>query len=101
MPITKHHLYPHRLNQLSNVFKVLGCPARLTILKYLGEHGPAYNKELVAYIQLSQSSVSKHLRQLININLVICMQLETSMIYRINEAIWQNMLWLHNVVDDD
>jgi DNA-binding transcriptional ArsR family regulator len=101
MPITKHHLYPQQLNQISNTFKTLGCPARLTILKYLLDHGYSSNKELVQYIQLSQSSVSEHLRQLGSIDLVVSTQLETYMIYRINEAIWQNMPWLHALINED
>jgi DNA-binding transcriptional ArsR family regulator len=101
MPITKHHLYPAHLNQISNVFKILGCPARLTILKYLLDHESANNKQLVQYIQLSQSCVSEHLRQLISIDLVVATQLETSMIYRLNEAIWQNMPLLHVLFNED
>jgi ArsR family transcriptional regulator, arsenate/arsenite/antimonite-responsive transcriptional repressor len=90
MPITKYNLYPQQLNQISHIFKVLSCPARLTILKYLLDHGSSNNKELVEYLQLKQSTVSEHLKQLISIDLVVATQLETSMLYRTNIDIFQN-----------
>jgi len=101
MPITKFSLYPHYLNQISHIFKVLGCPARLTILKYLLDYGPSNNKQLVEYLQLKQSTVSEHLKQLISIDLVEANQQETSMIYKINVSVWQNMPWLTELFDMD
>jgi DNA-binding transcriptional ArsR family regulator len=85
MPLTKHHLYSQELNHLANIFRVLGHGARLTILKYLLDQGSANNKELVEYLQLSQSTVSQHLKELASIDLVVVTQRETSMIYSINE----------------
>src|SRR4051794_1056356 len=96
MPITKYNLYPQQLNQISHIFKVLGCPARLTILKYLLDHGPSNNKQLVEYLQLKQSTVSEHLKQLVCIDLVVATQQETSMIYKICENTMQQMPYLVN-----
>src|SRR5687768_4638415 len=92
MPITKHHFYPQHLNQISNTFKVLSCPARFSILKYLLDQGAANNKELVQYLGLSQSTVSPHLAQLLNIVLLVTTQHETSMLYRIDDDVWKMYL---------
>ena len=91
MPITKHHLYTPDINSVSNIFRVLGCPARLTILKYLLEHGHANNKQLVEYLQLKQSTVSEHLKQLISIDFVEASPMENFIRYTINQQAFQNL----------
>ena len=101
MPLTKHHLYPQRFIQLSNTFKVLACPAQLTILKYLLDHGSSNNKELGEHLGLSQSTLSAHIKQLKSIDLMGATQLETSMIDRVNDAVWPNMPRLHALLHEE
>lgn len=91
MGLSKNHLYSEDHNYLALIFRTLGHGARLTILNYLLEHGRATNKELVEHLQLSQSTVSEHLRCLKSINLVVATQQETSMIYNINQPLWVQM----------
>lgn len=91
MPISKLHLYHQEYNNMATFFRVIGHGARLSILKYLQEHGPVNNKELVEFLKLSQSTVSEHLRLLLSIDIIIATQRETSILYDINELRWEQL----------
>ena len=88
---SKNHLYSENHNYLAQIFKTLGHGARLTILQYLLDHGRASNKELVESLQLSQSTVSEHLKCMRDIDLINATQQETFMIYSINKSFWEEL----------
>lgn len=91
MGLSKHHLYSDEQNKWALIFKTLGHGARISILQYLLDQGRANNKELVGHLQLSQSTVSEHLKCLQSIDLIIASQHETSMIYSINEPLCREL----------
>lgn len=84
MPVSKSFLYPDEFNRVAAILQALGHGARLCILHYLLEQGKANNKELVEYLGLSQSTVSGHLKILMNVDLIVGTQIETSIFYQIS-----------------
>ena len=70
MGLTKHELYPKEHNDLANLIKAIGHPARLSILQYLTHHVMASEKEIAAHVGLSQPSISRHLNLLIQREMV-------------------------------
>ncbi len=67
--------------ELSEMSKCLAHPARVMIISILAKHKDRTCKEIVAELPLSQSTVSKHLKDLLEENL-ICRKIEgTQSIY--------------------
>lgn len=56
--------------ELSQMAKCLSHPARIQIITILSKHKDRTCKELVAELPLSQSTVSKHLNDLLQENLI-------------------------------
>lgn len=57
--------------QLAKIFKALGNPTRLAILKHLAGCQPCMCGDIVADLPLAQSTVSQHLRVLREAGLII------------------------------
>ena len=51
--------------------KALAHPARLAILKHLNDNDCCYTKDLLAEIPMAQSTISQHLKELKDANLII------------------------------
>ncbi len=56
--------FSNQTNQLSNIFKALGHPARLTIIELLLKEGRVKCKEIAFSIPLSETTVNRHIRVL-------------------------------------
>lgn len=67
--------------QLSVYAKALAHPARITILKILGENDAYTCGEIVRELSLSQSTVSQHLQELKNAGLVTMREVGTKSEY--------------------
>ena len=89
MGITKKELHEENVNLLATLFKVLGHPARISVLQILRERGSASVGELVDAIGLAQSTVSEHIIELKRIPLIRGTQIGTSMQYELHEAMWE------------
>lgn len=70
MGITKIHPYPDQTIQLARIAKALGHPARITIMKYLFENQQATNDTFQSITTLAQSTISRHMQELISADLV-------------------------------
>ncbi|MNU64014.1 Helix-turn-helix domain protein [compost metagenome] len=70
MGITKIHPYPNETIQLARIAKALGHPARITMLKYLFENRRATNDTFQSITTLAQSTISRHIQELISADLV-------------------------------
>ena len=91
MGVSKN-IFSEKKTALALLLKTLGHGARVSIIQYILDHGSATNKGLVDSIQyLSQSCISEHIAQLKNINLIIANQRDTSMIYTINQQLWNEI----------
>ncbi|MGI9525782.1 MAG: ArsR/SmtB family transcription factor [Weeksellaceae bacterium] len=91
MGITKTAMYQDEIVTISSYFKVLGHPARITILQHLMNLETCVCGDLVESIGLSQSTISQHLKELKNIGLIQGTIEGSSVCYCINKKEWQKM----------
>ncbi len=87
MGITKSEHFTEEQNQLANTLKALGHPARIAIIEYLMEKQTCICGDIVNELPLSQPTISQHLKELENVNIIqgsiegnsicYCLNLET------------------------
>lgn len=71
MGITKSDIYTKEQNQLAAYAKVLGHPARIAILQHLLSNKSCICGDLVNEIGLAQATISQHLKEMKNIDLIV------------------------------
>jgi DNA-binding transcriptional ArsR family regulator len=92
MGLTRKEIHTEEINLLGAIFKTMGHPVRITILMYLAETGSANTSEIVEYIGgLSQSTVSAHIKSLLEMRVIRGYQFQTSMIYSLEKELLQNI----------
>jgi ArsR family transcriptional regulator len=67
---TKKKSFNQDINQIADIYKALGHPARLQILQVLLDKKKATCGEIVAELPLAQSTISKHLIELKKANVL-------------------------------
>lgn len=70
MGFTKKNLYTDAQNELADIAKALGHPARLVILQQLVRLSSCVCGDLVTEIGLAQPTVSQHLKELKRVGLI-------------------------------
>lgn len=92
MGATKSDLFSDEQNQLANLAKVLGHPARIAILERLLTHpqGCICN-DFVTEFALAQPTVSQHLTALKNAGIIQGQINGTSICYCINPKTWKHI----------
>ncbi|NNC94327.1 MAG: winged helix-turn-helix transcriptional regulator [Chitinophagales bacterium] len=70
MTVAKKEMFNKDENEIASIAKALGHPARIVILKILSDKGGCSCGELVSALPLSQSTVSQHLQELKNADLI-------------------------------
>ncbi|MBR9919240.1 MAG: winged helix-turn-helix transcriptional regulator [Bacteroidetes bacterium] len=70
MGVTKTSLYSKQANTIAQAAKVIGHPARVSILLHLLKKDQCINSDLVDELGLSQATISQHLRELKNSGLI-------------------------------
>ncbi|WP_378181079.1 ArsR/SmtB family transcription factor [Aquimarina sp. SS2-1] len=70
MGITKTQIFDQRQNELAQLFKILGHPARIAILQYISLQDACICNDLVEEIGLAQATISQHLKELKSIGLL-------------------------------
>lgn len=71
MALSKSDEFNKRTNSLARLMKALSHPARITILERLAESGTCMCGEIVKVLPLAQSTVSQHLKELREAELII------------------------------
>jgi len=79
------------VNQLSDLTKAIGHPARIQVLLYLKENGSSTCQNLVDALPYSQSTVSGHLQKLKDAGLIVMKSKQTSSIYSIKKDVLVDM----------
>ena len=64
MGITKTIGFSNETNEMAEILKALGHPARLEIVKFLMKSSSCICGDIVTVLPLAQSTVSKHLSEL-------------------------------------
>lgn len=70
MAITKTDLFTDELRKMAELFKAMGHPARLSILKLLSRRDTCVCGDITDELPLAQSTVSQHLKALKNAGLI-------------------------------
>lgn len=88
MGLTKSEIFTEEQNRISSIAKVLGHPARVAILQVLLSSDRCITGDLVNELGLAQATISQHLKELKNLNLIQGSIEGTSVCYCINVEEW-------------
>lgn len=91
MGVTKTDLYSEKELELAKMAKALSHPARVSILKCLLKANTCINGDLVQEIGLSQATISQHLRELKDAELIQGTIEGVSVSYCINQEKWKEI----------
>ncbi|WP_367331198.1 ArsR/SmtB family transcription factor [Sphingobacterium multivorum] len=89
MGITKTEIYTDEQNKLASFLKVLAHPARIAILQYIINQKACICNDLVEELGLAQATISQHLKELKNIDLIQGTIAGKSVCYCIDENVWK------------
>ena len=70
MGVTKSQIFNEKQNELAQIFKILGHPARIAILQYISNQESYICNDLVEEIGLAQATISQHLKELKSLGLL-------------------------------
>jgi ArsR family transcriptional regulator, arsenate/arsenite/antimonite-responsive transcriptional repressor len=70
MVASKKELFDDVLQQQANLFKVLGHPARLQIIRFLAETRTCYSGDISEDLPLGRTTVNQHLKELKNAGII-------------------------------
>jgi len=70
MGTTKTQIFNQDQNRMATIFKALANPARIAILEYISKQDACICNDIVDEIGLAQPTVSQHLKELKNIDLI-------------------------------
>ena len=96
MGLTKSEIFTEEQNKIARVAKVLGHPARIAILQHLFKINSCVCGDLVSVIGLAQPTISQHLKELKNLNLIQGNIEGTSVCYCVNQEEWKSLKSLLN-----
>ena len=91
MGLTKTDLFSTEQNEIAELAKLLGHPARIAILEYLLKENKCINGNLVQELGLAQATISQHLKELKKLELIQGSIEGTSMSYCINGKKWNEV----------
>ena len=86
MGASKTEHFTDRQNQIANITKALGHPARIAIIEYLMKVNECICGDIVNELPLAQPTVSQHLKELKNAGLIKGNIEGTSICYCIDET---------------
>jgi DNA-binding transcriptional ArsR family regulator len=89
MGATKKNVFSAEEEKISGYLKALGHPARIAILNLLFKKKSCICGDIVDEISLAQSTISQHLKELKEVNLIKGNIDGTSVCYCINEIEWK------------
>ncbi|RSK39681.1 ArsR/SmtB family transcription factor [Mangrovimonas spongiae] len=100
MGLAKSELFTDKQNQIAQLAKVFGHPARVAILEHLFKINSCVCGDLVNEIGLAQPTISQHLKELKHLGLIQGTIEGTSVCYCINTTNWIKMKQLLNAFLD-
>ncbi len=100
MGVTKTDKYSIEANKIASLLKALAHPARIEIIQYLLKSSTCINGHLVEELGLAQATVSQHLKELKNAEIIQGTIEGSSVCYCINPEKWKELsLVFSNLVD--
>ena len=100
MGATKTSHFSERQNELAIIAKALGHPARIAIIEHLINVDACICGDIVNQLPLAQPTVSQHLKELKNANLIKGNIEGNSICYCIDKTTWNKFLTLLNTFFD-
>lgn len=98
MGATKKHIHNKEIIEMANLFKAMGHPARVAIVNNLLADEEANCKKLQDSIQLSQSTISSHLKILHEVGILDVKVEGNNAFYRVNKPVLSKVsTYLENV----
>lgn len=91
MGITKSEIFTDQQNKIAIIAKAIGHPARVAILQHLFKANSCICGDLVDEIGLAQPTISQHLKELKNLNLIKGNIEGTRVCYCINQETWREI----------
>ena len=91
MGLTKSEIFTDSQNKIATMAKAFAHPARVAILQHLFNTNTCICGDLVDEIGLAQATISQHLKELKNLDLIKGSIEGTSVCYCINEEKWDEM----------
>jgi DNA-binding transcriptional ArsR family regulator len=88
MGISKTELFTEKQNELANLARTMGHPARIAILQRLAKINGCICNDLVAELGLAQPTISQHLKELKNAGIIKGTVEGTSVCYCIDPTVW-------------
>lgn len=102
MGLAKTELFTDEQNQIANIAKVFGHPARVAILQHLFSLNACVCGDLASEIGLAQPTISQHLKELKHLGLIKGVVEGTSVCYCIDQKNWTEMKKvMANFLDQD
>ncbi|MFC3811301.1 ArsR/SmtB family transcription factor [Lacihabitans lacunae] len=91
MGLVKSEIFTERQNEISNLAKALGHPARVAIIQQLFKIQGCICGDLVTEIGLAQATISQHLKELKSVGLIKGKIEGTSVCYCIDLEKWAEL----------
>ncbi len=98
MGITKTIGFTDETNEMAEILKALGHPARLEIVKFLMTSSSCICGDIVDVLPLAQSTVSKHLSELKKVGIIKGTVIGNNICYCLDEKIIQKIQKFVNLV---
>lgn len=92
---SKSNLFSKRQNELADMAKALGHPARIAILEFLLNKGACVCGDIVDELPLSQSTISQHLKAMKKAGIVVGEIEGANRCYCVDMQEWNK--WLSNI----
>lgn len=100
MGVTRTDLFTESQNQLAQLARVLGHPARIAIIQHLLKSRACINGDLVEELGLAQATISQHLRELKDVGIIQGTIDGVRISYCINPQVWNEIQNLFNQLFD-
>lgn len=100
MGLTKTENFTLEQNELADIAKALGHPARIAILQHLLKVNACICGEIVDEVQLAQPTISRHLKELKAVGIIKGTIEGTSVNYCIDAAKWRKIQSMFNGLFD-
>lgn len=91
MGITKKAGFAFKINEMADVLKALGNPARLKIVQFLMTNPSSSCGDMIDVLPLAQSTVSKHLSELKRVKLINGKIKGNNIYYSLNLKTWDKV----------
>jgi DNA-binding transcriptional ArsR family regulator len=91
MGITKTFGFAYKINEMADILKALGNPARLKIIQFLMVNPKSCCGDILEVLPLAQSTVSKHLSELKRVKLIVGKNKGNNIYYSLQIKTWEKV----------